>query len=188
MSKPSPASQIELGQVTLCRVRPPQWETPGHERAPYLFFTFLEKVNIPAFWIAMRHRLDKIVIDMFETHSFVLADLRTDGYEKLEIDLESGNSSYKRGVPGARQESAIDADGALIDGNCTTAAELNRQSARLELDGWYDVSCGGAFPEILIVNPSRLSYKGCVKIGVEELLDMTDEQRSELELRIVAAQ
>lgn len=185
MSKPSPASQIEL----LCRVRPPQWETPGHERAPYLFFTFLEKVYIPAFWIAMGHRLVEIVIDVFETHSsFVLADLCTDGYEKLESDLESGNSSYKRGVPGARQESAIDADGVLIDGNCTTAAELNRQSARLKLDGWYDVSCGGAFPEILIVNPSRLSYKGCVKIGVEELLDMTDEQRSKLELRIVAAQ
>jgi len=188
MSKPSLARQIKLRQVTLSRVRPPQWETPGHEMAPYLFFTFLEKVNIPAYWIAMERHLKIVVIDVFETHSFVLANLCTDGYEKLESDLESGNSSYKRGVPGVRQESAIDADGVLIDGNCTTAAELNRQSTRLKLDGWYDVSCGDAFPEILIVKPSRLSYKGCVKIGVEELLDMTDEQRSELELRIVAAQ
>ena len=139
---PSTLCRIRLEQETLCRVRLPGWGTPGHETAPYLFLTILAKVYIPAFWVATQG-IDKITIDVFEPPGFVLADLRTDGYGKLESDLENGNPLYIRGVPGARQESAVDADGALIDGNCTTAGELVQQAERLELDGWIDVSCGG---------------------------------------------
>jgi hypothetical protein len=127
----------------------------------------------------------KVTIDVFVMpKDFELVDLRDDGYGELESALESGNPSYTRGVPGARQESAVDASGALIDGNCITAAELARQAGQLKLDGWIDISCGGKLLEFLIVDPSRLTYKGCIPIDIGELLALTDAERGDLHLRI----
>lgn len=171
----------------LARIRPLRqvagvWtERPdsGHKSASYLFFTTQEKVYIYAFFIATQYGVEHVTIDIFWIHNDLkLYECRA-GLGQLEKLLEDGNREFE-----ARQEPA--AGDMPVDRKRIIAAELARQSGTLNYHGWTSTSCNGKLPETLVVNPKKWSeYLGPVKIGVGELLELTDAKRGDLHRRIV---
>ena len=151
----------------------------GHKSARYLFLTTPKKVYIYAFFIATQYGVEHVTIDIFWIHNDLkLYECRA-GFGQLEKLLKDGNREFE-----ARQEPA--AGDMPVDRKRIIAAELARQSDTLNCHGWISTSCNGSLPETLVVDPKQwLEYLGHVKIGVGELLDLTDAERGDLHRRIV---